>query len=367
MKDLEIGQDFSIATSDLLTSVAQSAPYIDVDQKIDSRQILRYLVGRATNSEVEMVEAAAVESAEIRRQFVEILAELDRYQATPYGDLDVLAFESGSHRLLLDEWLGIVAKHVQTVAANLVGPIPATWPALARMAKQGEEEFLSAKAIWRALFVSPNLQSGRAPIRLGFGYRRGNRGTAEATHVFAEVSGNVCDDGAIEIEAIAELEPDDRLVFFAYSVNGRTLPLAEAAVRKGRAVVRVEGLGDFLRLPSGPIPEYSLSAKFDYWPESSKCGQIIVQAGNAPAPRLEVPILKNGKLILSGYFDDPELEGRWELLLAVTPNSWQMLAQFDITCVIERPQAISAKMLTSAKEGPFGGALLLRRSANDEK
>jgi len=55
------------------------------------------------------------------------------------------------------------------------------------------------------------------------------------------------------------------------------------------------------------------------------------------------------------------MEGMWELLLAVSPNSWQMLGQFDIKCYIERPQVLLAGMPIEAVEGSFGGALLLRR------
>jgi len=358
-----IGSDlgFSAAAVSVLHGVLESLTTEPEMPEVRAAQLLRYLAGRSLPEEAELVERAAVEAPGVRLQLVEILDELNRFQETPYGNLVSLASSTEASNENLAGWLDIVDSHVETVSTNLHGAIPTTWPALARLAKQGVEGFISARTIWRALFAVPGLEAAAAPVQLGFGYRRGTSATVEPVQLFTHLQGVVRSDGALEIEASTELGPLEGAVFFAFSMNGRALPLAEASIKRGRVSVVVEGLAGFLRLPVGPIPANTLAARLDDWPEDCKLGQLIVRPGKAPMPLLEMPVVRDGELVLVGFFEDLRMEGAWQLLLASTPNTWQMLAEFDIKCLIERPQALKARMPKAAKGGPFGGALLLRR------
>jgi len=189
----------------------------------------------------------------------------------------------------------------------------------------------------------------------------GTRGRVEPARLVTQLEGRVLTNGDVEVAATTELGPREGAIFFAFSVHGRALPLGEAVIKQGRAQAVVEGIAPFLRLAPGPLPPSSLAARLDDWPDDCKLGQLVVDAGGGASPTLETPTVREQFLEITAYFEDPALAGGWELLLAASPNSWQMLAKFDIKCLVERPQVLKAKMPGTVEEGPFGGALWLRR------
>jgi len=361
MQRANFDDGFSKIAMSMINAVAKSSPQTLTSPDPGSRDVLRYLSGVLPADEAALIEQFAIDAPKLRRELGDLISVLSEFQAQPYSELVLRLASNPEGSPGLSAWIEIVDSHIKTVTTFLAGCVPVTWPAIAAMAKQGAEGLIAARTMWRALFADSPALTGRPPLQLGFGYRRGIRGAIEPVQLFTQLEGVVLPNGDLQIEASTDFGPAERAVFFAFSMNGRALPLAEATVQKGRVQVVVEGLGQFLRLSTGPIPEKTLAARLDDWPEVCKLGHVIVHSGVNAFPVLDLPVISSGHLVLTGVFEEPQLDGKWELLVAVSPNCWQMLAEFDIKCVFERPQVLRAAMPSTAMEGPFGGALWFRR------
>jgi hypothetical protein len=352
---------FSQSAIQLLNAIAASAPRHDNQSQIGPNHVLRYLAGVLPYGDAIQVETAALRSLALRKSLSETVVVLDGFQETVFDELVDSLDPSNSSAGLLQEWIAVINRQVDITTSNLRGAIPTTWPAISRMAQEGFDGLIAAQTIWRAIFQMRNMPPERTPIQLGFGYRRGSTGSMPAAQILTHLEVMALSNGNLEVIASTEFGPREGSIFFAYTLNGKALALAEARIKNGQVRVVVEGLAQFLQLPAGQVLSSTLAARIGDWPEECKFSQLLVESGVDAAPKLEMPVIRNGILELNCYFESPQLDGRWELLLAITPNCWQMLARFDIKCVIERPQVLKATMPETAREGPFGGALWLRR------
>lgn len=358
---------YSSAATHLLSAVARSAPLYPKLENTGEALVLRYLAGELSLAEAHGVETSAVGDADLRQLFGKVLSELDELQAVPYGELVRRRPASEFKDALRLEWQSIVDRHVATLSHWLSGPMPATWPAIRAMSAGGRDGAQAAKTLWRALAASSTSRTRHVPIRLGFGFRRGVRGAIESvgppstSASFSDLEAIVLPTGDLSITLRSVPDAEDRIVFFAIFIQGRALPVAEATVINERASAVAHDLGRFLQIPEGPVPAHDIVAQLGGWPIGCSHWLFGVDAVDGPIPPMEVPNIRNGCLEVNAHFDRPESKGEWELMVAVTPNSWQMLGKFDIKCVTGGPQVLLAEMPNTAEEGPFGGALWLRR------
>lgn len=367
--------EFSSEATHLIEAVIATAPPMMITPSIEPDLCVGYIAGALSAEDAAFVELAAVENAAVRRQLSQTIPVIEAFKRIPYRGL-VLASRADSNGSARSEWLRIIDRHVEIVTQNLRGVPPTKWPSLALMSRHEPEGMTAAKTIWRALFSrSAQGKAADGLLRLGFGYRLSQDRTDTASphtddrriwnldgaDVVTVYTGDVHPNGDIEFEAVVRPEIEAASLFISFTLNGRSLALVETEIVAGRARVYLESLGRFMGLPVGPLAVECLSASTGGWPEQCEVGQIIVESGPRRSPFLGLPMVRDGNLELSGYFEETEKGGKWELLLAVSPNSWQLLDRFDIKGVIERPQVLKAQLPKTAMEGPFGGALHLRR------
>ena len=355
----ESEEGLSAASVSLLCAVAATRIAPDSAGSVPKRDLVRYIAGVLSSQEAQTIEEGAVARPTTRYELSKALSLVEIWSNTPYWTLRQRLDGTGEDRESLLEWISVLENHVRVVSEELRGTTPTTWSALSKLSKQGADGYLAARTIWCAFFSTANLTSG--PLQLGFGYRRSSVGSTEPLKLFTRVEGSVLESGDLEIFAEAKPGTTDGAVYFGFSHQGRALPLAEGMLINGQVKLTVDGLGGFLRLPIGSVSRNSLSARFDDWTDECKLGQILVQPWGGTSPSVEPPAVIDGQLALPIRLEDPHLEGPWELLLAVTPNCWQMLAHFDIKCEFGRRQVLSADLPGTVREGPFGGALWLRR------
>ncbi len=360
---------------ELLEAVSSTAPSLLQSSELNAKVLVSYIAGTLEPSVSETVERAAVDDSGIRRRLVNLVQVIERFKQVPFHEVET---ESNAKPMDLfrKEWVRIVEVHVDQVTRCLRGIPPTRWVSLAQMAKSRHEGSVAAKTIWRALFVDPNeSRSAAGLIRLGFGYRRSitaieaapfglnddGQWTNDASDFIKSVESIVTLAGDLNIDAALHKPLKPGSLFASFTLNGRTLALAEMEVRDESAHLRLESMGAFLKLAPGPLNPEAISLSLGSWPEKCEIAQIVVESHSGSQPQLGLPNVRNGVLEISGYFDEGEVGARWELSLAVSPNSWQVLGQFDINGVVERPQVIKARMPKTALDGPFGGALLLKR------
>jgi hypothetical protein len=367
--------EFSNGATELLQSIALTAPRIPDVFEVDLGQLVAYIAGTLDRAGAGNVEAAAVQDANLRRRLVQLAPTIDAFKRIPYAEL-LSASVSDLEMRARHEWLKIIDGHVKLVTTHLRETPPTRWLALSAMAKQGPEGLTAFKTIWRALFTQPvRGVAADGLLRLGFGYRRselapdqasldigiGSPWSIDSADFVTQFFGQVHPNGDVEISAAVRPETKADSLFVSFSMSGRTLALTEGKIVDGRVRVVLEGLADILRLPVGPLSQEALSARTGGWPEQCEIGQIVVESGPRRPPYLGLPTVRDGWLELTGYFEESEIGGKWELSVAVSPNSWQVLHRFDIKGVIERPQVLQAALPKTALDGPFGGALLLKR------
>ncbi len=355
----ESEEGLSAASVSLLCAVAATRIAPDSAGSVPKRELVRYIAGVLSSQEAQKIEEGAVARPTTRYELSKTLALVESYCNTPYSALGLGPVGVSEDFESILEWNAVVENHVRVISHELQGATPTTWAALSKLSKQGADGYLAAKTIWGAFFSTLSMTSG--PLKLGFGYRRGATGSIEPLKLFTRLEASVLDSGDLEIFAEAKPGTTDRAVYFGFSHQRRALPLVEGMLLNGQVKLTIDGFGGFLRLPVGPVSRNSLTARFEDWPDECKFGQILVQPWGGTSPSVELPIISDGKLLLPSRFEDPQLEGQWELLLAVTPNCWQMLAHFDIKCEFGRRQVLSADLPGTVREGPFGGALWLRR------
>lgn len=344
----------------ILEAHFRSCPLPDVTTSYDSDQITRYVSGALSREVASNLEVGALVDAGLRRTIAEHVLQLNRLQRIPFADLFDTSISSKFDQAILRSWTDIVQSNIHSICTQLVESIPNSWPELARIAKIGPAEKLVAKTIRKALFT-PRTASTRGLLQFGYGYRLGSRGGSESPPVASQVSGQVSVDGRIKLTASFPLLQDERTAYFALSLNDCFLPLASAKVSEGFAQVQVADVAPFMKLSAGPIAAETIAVQLGDWPKDSKVGAIIVESNGGPRPVFEAVNIKNGNLEVTCYFEAPQLDGVWELLLAVSPNNWQNMARFEVTSLVERPQILLAKLPGNFREGPFGGALCFRR------
>jgi hypothetical protein len=361
----ELEDTFSPHATRILDAYFRSIPRRSELLQFDSDHIVRYVTGALPYDIAAQMETLGLVDAGLRKDMAEYILQLTKMQRTPFADLLDTSAPEKFNGEVLRPWTSLVLSHINSVSTHLREAIPNTWPELARLSEAGPAEKLAAKTIRRALAI-PKPLPPRGILPLGSGYRLGSRGASESLNVTSHVEGQVNEDGLIEIAASFDHCRRGETAFFALSLNECFLPLASAEVIEGIARVRVPGVAAFMNLGVGPIDPEVISIQLGDWPDESKTGAIIVESNRAPRPTVQSIQVKNGNLELLGYFEDPQMNGVWELLLAVCPNTWQLMAQFEISSLIERPQILLAKLPGNLREGPFGGALWLRR-VNSQK
>ena len=367
-------EEFSHAAVQLLDGVLAAIPHSDIPQSLEDRLLVGYVAGTLSSEEAALVESHAANHDLSRRRMVQLSRLVESYKTVPFHEL--AEEQNDSESSARSEWIQVVRKHVGTVTRNLRGIPPTRWKSLEEMSRDGQDGTTAFKTIWRALFTNaPQGTSADGLLRLGFGFRKG-RTAAEAdsfildqmrsfdqleSGVVTLCSGEVSENGDLIVLATVQSPVDASTVFISYTRAGRTLALAEAEIEQGQAQLVLTGLGSFMKLPVGPLPIDTISAQTGGWPERCEVAQVIIDSGPRRAPNLGLPMTRNGNLEIAGYFEETPAGGKWELSLAVSPNSWQVLSRFDIKGVTERPHVITAKLPTTAVDGPFGGALLLKR------
>ncbi|MDR3690741.1 MAG: hypothetical protein P4L46_15295 [Fimbriimonas sp.] len=358
---------------ELLESILRSAPVPPSMPPIGLHEVVGYVAGVLSPNDAERLESEAIVDLGLRQGLVQASAHVERLKRTPYHELLSAGIDEDPVRNI---WLSIIDDHVHLLSKHLKGAPPTKWPSLAAMGGDGAKGLNAFKTIWRSLFTQPI--RGRAAdglLKLGFGYRRSaseivsestrieleSAWTQDSANPIMECTGSVLANGDLEISAIVTPDCEATSIFVSFSMHGRTLALTDGELVRGRARVLLPGLGAFLHIESGPVQVGSLSASVVGWPVQCEIGQIVVESGPRRAPYLAMPVVRDGALELVGYFEETHSGGKWELSLAVTPNSWQLLRLFDIKKEIERPQVLTAALPKTAMEGPFGGALLLKR------
>ena len=357
---LEHESTFTPHATRILEAHFRSCPRPEVTTLYDSDQIVRYVSGTLSREVAVQLEAGALVDAGLRRSISEHVSQLNKLQRTPFLDLFDVSISSKFDQAILRSWTNIVQANIRSISTQLVESIPNSWPELARLSEVGPDEQLAAETIRKALFTARSTPT-RGLLQLGYGYRLGSRGGSEAPQVASQVSGQVRDDGQIDITASFDSMHIEGMAFFALSLNDCFLPLASAKVNEGYAHVHVAGVAPYMKLSAGPIAPGTISVQLGDWPKDSKVGAIIVESNGGPRPVIEAVNIKNGNLELTCYFEAPQLDGAWEMLLAVSPGTWQHMARFEVTSLVERPQILLAKLPGNFREGPFGGALCLRR------
>ena len=356
--DVETG--FSPLATEMLMAYYSASPRIGSPLAVPTQQIVRYLSGALSSRESLDIELAAVIDVEVRLRLASVLPTLANFRETPLSTLLTQGATDRTNQEVFASWMSIILIQLETFTGFIDQGGVLTWPMLATLSTQGENGRVAANSVRRALSTTA-LPARRSSTRLGYGYRLGSRGATDSTAVVTRLDGFVNSEGDIEVSATFELGPREGTAFFALAVNGRSLPLASTTFNGGTARITLKGLAVFMNLESGPIPQGSLSVRLDDWPENAKVGAVIVESDGGVLPEVHPPAIKDGFLQLECFFEVPQMDGEWELLVATSPNTWQLLAQFDITSLTERPQTLLAKMPNNAKEGPFGGALWFRR------
>ncbi len=367
-------EEFSPAATQLLDGVLASIPKLSQASDVNEQLLVGYLAGSLSPEDAAHVESLAANNAGIRRNLAQLISTIESYKRVTYNELVEAAKATDSP--VRNEWLKVVGNHIEVITRSLRGIPPTRWTSLETMSQDGPEGLTAFKAVWRALFVSPPQgTSAEGLLRLGFGYRRSRSDLDETSlpsdqmRSFDQVdqgavtlcTGEVLESGDLVVDATVEGSEDATTVYISYTKNSRTLALAEAEIIDGKARVELLGFGTFMSLPVGPLQVDAISAQMGGWPERSEVGQIIIDSGPRRTPNLGLPIVRNGELEITGYFEEVKAGAKWELSLAVSPNSWQVLSRFDIKRVTERPQVITATLPPTAMDGPFGGALLLKR------